>query len=115
MILGRYAEFGKLLCGSARGIDAIDDAAARVGAWRLTSADLANTPVAYGELPPVEIIDMRLELRAGNRAFWPCALQSELRTTLDAGQQAILFLNRRASSTFVMCRDCGHVQECFAL
>jgi primosomal protein N' (replication factor Y) (superfamily II helicase) len=69
-------------------------------------------PVAYNELPPVEVVDMRLELRAGNRSILSRSLQSELRTTLDAGQQAILFLNRRGSSTFVMCRDCGKVEEC---
>lgn len=76
------------------------------------AADQADAPVAYGEMPPVEVVDMRLELRAGNRSVLSRSLQAELRTTLDAGQQAILFLNRRGSSTFVMCRDCGHVQAC---
>jgi primosomal protein N' (replication factor Y) len=76
------------------------------------SAETADAPVAYGELPPVEVVDMRLELRAGNRSILSRSLQAELRSTLDAGQQAILFLNRRGSSTFVMCRDCGHVQDC---
>ncbi len=76
------------------------------------AAEFADAPVAYSDLPPVEIVDMRLELRAGNRSILSRSLQSELRTTLDAGQQAILFLNRRGSSTFVMCRDCGHVEEC---
>jgi primosomal protein N' (replication factor Y) len=76
------------------------------------SPGMADAPVAYGEMPPVEIVDMRLELRAGNRSILSRSLQSELRTTLDAGQQAILFLNRRGSSTFVICRDCGYVQEC---
>jgi primosomal protein N' (replication factor Y) len=75
-------------------------------------ADAPIVPVAYSELPPVEVVDMRLELRAGNRSILSRSLQSELHTTLDAGQQAILFLNRRGSNTFVMCRDCGNVQEC---
>jgi primosomal protein N' (replication factor Y) len=75
-------------------------------------ADTPVVPVAYSELPPVEVVDMRLELRAGNRSILSRSLQSELHTTLDAGQQAILFLNRRGSNTFVMCRDCGNVQEC---
>ncbi len=69
-------------------------------------------PVAYSEMPPVEVVDMRLELRAGNRSILSRSLQAELHATLDAGQQAILFLNRRGSSTFVMCRDCGAVQKC---
>ncbi len=69
-------------------------------------------PVRYNDLPPVEVVDMRLELRSGNRSILSRSLQAELHATLDAGQQAILFLNRRGSSTFVMCRDCGDVQEC---
>jgi primosomal protein N' (replication factor Y) len=83
-----------------------------LGHGAVRSAEFADAPVAYGEMPPVEIVDMRLELRAGNRSILSRSLQSELRATLDAGQQAILFLNRRGSSTFVMCRDCGHVEEC---
>jgi primosomal protein N' (replication factor Y) len=66
----------------------------------------------YAELPPIEIVDMRQELRAGHRSILSRSLQAELHATLDAGEQAILFLNRRGSATFVMCRDCGDVQEC---
>ena len=69
-------------------------------------------PPAYAELPPVEIVDMRQELRAGNRSIFSRSLQSELHTVLDAGEQAILFLNRRGTHSFVMCRDCGFVAEC---
>jgi primosomal protein N' (replication factor Y) len=72
----------------------------------------AVTPAGYGELPPVEIVDMRLELRAGNRSVLSRSLQAELHATLDAGRQAILFLNRRGSNTFVICRDCGSVERC---
>ncbi len=72
----------------------------------------AVTPAHYGDLPPVEIVDMRLELRAGNRSVLSRSLQAELHATLDAGRQAILFLNRRGSNTFVMCRDCGTVERC---
>lgn len=67
---------------------------------------------AYAGLPPVEIVDMRQELRAGNRSIFSRSLQSELHAVLDAGEQAILFLNRRGSHSFVMCRDCGFVAEC---
>jgi len=66
----------------------------------------------YAELPPVEIVDMRQELRAGHRSIFSRSLTGELLATLDAGQQAILFLNRRGTHTFVLCRDCGHVEEC---
>lgn len=66
----------------------------------------------YTDLPPVEIVDMRQELRAGHRSILSRSLLSALHATLDAGQQAIFFLNRRGTRTFVMCRDCGAVQSC---
>ncbi|MYH61856.1 MAG: primosomal protein N' [Caldilineaceae bacterium SB0675_bin_29] len=70
------------------------------------------SPPAYAALPPVEIVDMRQELRAGNRSIFSRSLQSELHAVLDDGQQAILFMNRRGTHSFVMCRDCGFVAEC---
>jgi primosomal protein N' (replication factor Y) len=63
-------------------------------------------------LPPVQIVDLRQELRAGNRGILSRALHDALRQTLDAGEQAILFLNRRGTATFVLCRDCGYVVLC---
>ncbi|MCX6045516.1 MAG: primosomal protein N' [Chloroflexi bacterium] len=73
---------------------------------------VAPKSAIYAEMPPVEIVDMRQELRAGHRSIFSRSLQAELHATLDAGEQAILFLNRRGTNTFVMCRDCGDVQEC---
>jgi primosomal protein N' (replication factor Y) len=64
------------------------------------------------ELPPVEIVDMRLELQHGQTHIFSQALMRELDATLLAGEQAILFLNRRGTSTFVQCRSCGHVETC---
>jgi primosomal protein N' (replication factor Y) len=55
---------------------------------------------------------MRQELRAGNRRIFSRSLEAELKATLAAGEQAILFLNRRGTHTFVMCRDCGYVAQC---
>lgn len=63
-------------------------------------------------LPPVSIVDMRNELRAGNRSIFSRSLQTALTQTLERGEQAILFLNRRGQSTYVFCRDCGTVLEC---
>jgi primosomal protein N' (replication factor Y) len=67
---------------------------------------------AAGSLSPVQIVDMRQELRSGNRNILSRDLQRALRVTLAARQQAILFLNRRGAHSFVMCRDCGWVQKC---
>lgn len=74
--------------------------------------DEEHVVAVYAEMPPVEVVDMRQELRAGNRSMFSRSLQGELHAVLDAGEQAILFLNRRGAATFVMCRDCGHVEEC---
>jgi primosomal protein N' (replication factor Y) len=64
------------------------------------------------DLPPVSIVDMRLELKSGNRSIFSRPLQSALAQVLEQGQQAILFLNRRGSATFVFCRDCGLTLKC---
>jgi primosomal protein N' (replication factor Y) (superfamily II helicase) len=78
-----------------------------------------DLPLAQGEgqsadlgLPKVDIVDMRSELREGNRSIFSRKLQSALQNVLDAGQQAILFLNRRGIATYVFCRECGFVVKC---
>jgi len=63
-------------------------------------------------LPPVEIIDMRQELRKGNRSIFSDRLKVELQNLKPEGKQAILFISRRGHSTFVSCRSCGYVIEC---
>lgn len=63
-------------------------------------------------LPTVEIIDMREELRAGNRSMFSRKLFEKLADRLEKKQQTVLFLNKRGHSSFVMCRDCGYVVNC---
>lgn len=63
-------------------------------------------------LPPIQIVDLRQELRAGNRSIFSRALATAVTETLERGEQAILFLNRRGTATFIICRDCGHVLKC---
>ncbi len=63
-------------------------------------------------LPAVEIADMRLELKEGNKSIFSNALYREARSCLDRGRQIILFLNRRGYSTFISCRSCGYVAQC---
>ena len=64
------------------------------------------------DLPPVHVVDMRQELRAGNASLFSRSLERALAATLASGQQAILFLNRRGAATHVFCRDCGWVARC---
>ena len=63
-------------------------------------------------LPPVEIVDMRQELKQGNRSIFSRSLQNAIANLQQQGQQGILFINRRGHSTFVSCRSCGSVLEC---
>ena len=63
-------------------------------------------------LPQVHVVDMREELKAGNRSVFSGALLNGLKACLDSGKQAILFVNRRGYSTFVSCRECGYVAAC---
>lgn len=78
-----------------------------------------SLPVKSGEgqtadlgLPQVSIVDMRQELIRGNRSIFSRELQREIEHVLAIHQQAILFLNRRGSSTYVFCRTCGYVVKC---
>jgi primosomal protein N' (replication factor Y) len=64
------------------------------------------------ELPPVEVVDMRQELKEGNLSIFSRQLQAALGEVLALNQQAILFLNRRGTATYVFCRDCGHNLKC---
>ncbi|MCD4671201.1 MAG: primosomal protein N' [Anaerolineaceae bacterium] len=63
-------------------------------------------------LPPVDVVDMRQELKAGNLSIFSRNLQESLAEVLAKKQQAILFLNRRGSDTYVFCRDCGYALKC---
>ncbi|CAM3698586.1 primosomal protein N' [Mesobacillus zeae] len=63
-------------------------------------------------LPPVEIVDMREELRDGNRSMFSRKLFEKLEDRLEKREQTVLFLNKRGHSSFVMCRDCGYVANC---
>jgi primosomal protein N' (replication factor Y) len=68
--------------------------------------------VAPAPLPEVEVVDLREELKAGNRSIFSRSLAAGIMMALSAGEQVILFLNRRGTASFVQCRDCGHVPAC---
>ena len=63
-------------------------------------------------LPRVSIIDMREQLKKGNRLALSLELKADLGKCLEKGEQAMLFLNRRGYAGFVSCRSCGHVMKC---
>lgn len=66
------------------------------------------------QLPHIRITDMREEIKKGNAGAVSGILYNEIDKTLARGKQAMLFLNRRGFSTFVMCRACGYTVRCNA-
>jgi primosomal protein N' (replication factor Y) len=60
----------------------------------------------------VQVVDLRQELKEGNRSIFSRSLTQGINRALKANEQVILFLNRRGSATFVQCRDCGYVLRC---
>jgi primosomal protein N' (replication factor Y) (superfamily II helicase) len=63
-------------------------------------------------LPTVDVVDMREELKSGNRSIFSQALQTALADLKPGQEQAILFIHRRGHSTFVSCRACGNTLDC---
>ena len=76
--------------------------------------DRRPRPPKPGEsgLAAAEVVDMRSELRAGNRGMFSRVLHRALGECLSSGSQALLFLNRRGSSSFMQCRSCGFGLRC---
>ncbi|MEO8538946.1 MAG: primosomal protein N', partial [bacterium] len=72
----------------------------------------AEGDAVEGRLPTVEIVDMREELREGNRSVFSRPLRRAVHAALKAREQSILFVNRRGSARFVLCRDCGYLPLC---
>jgi primosomal protein N' (replication factor Y) len=75
-------------------------------------ADRVSVSKAARPMPSVEVVDMRHELKVGNRGIFSAPLLEAMEQTLSDGHQALLFLNRRGSATVVICRDCGFVVRC---
>ena len=82
---------------------------ASIGEYQLFTLDRRLTG---GMLPTVDIVDLREELKEGNRTIFSRRLQELIEDRLEKGEQIILFLNRRGYAGFVSCRSCGHVMKC---
>jgi primosomal protein N' (replication factor Y) len=102
------AHRGVLVCGSATP-SVVTTYRAEQGIYRKLLLTERYNSVA---LPEVEVVDMRQELRNGNKTMISQMLYDEIGGNLKEGKQIILFLNRRGYSTFISCRECGTVLEC---
>ncbi len=85
---------------------------AQRGEFELVELKERITPRGISPLPEVEIVDVRDELKNGNRSLFSRSLYNAMADTLARREQIILFLNRRGTATFVQCRDCGFVLSC---
>jgi primosomal protein N' (replication factor Y) len=68
--------------------------------------------IDHKPLPEVKVVDMRREIKNGNRGIFSQALTEAVNLRLDRGEQILLFLNRRGYATIVVCRECGLVLKC---
>lgn len=64
------------------------------------------------DMPHVAVVDMRAELKNGNKSIISRELYRKMKEKLEDGKQVMLFLNRRGYSTFISCRECGYVAKC---
>ena len=63
-------------------------------------------------LPPVIVVDLTREFEGGNRSMFSVRLQRALKDVHERGEKAMLLLNRRGFSSFLLCRECGYVPHC---
>ena len=82
---------------------------AREGVYQLYELPLR---VENRAMPKTEVVDLREELRMGNRSIFSARLKELMEDRLRKGEQIMLFLNRRGYAGFVSCRACGHVIKC---
>ncbi len=101
-------EAGVLLLGSAT--PSLESySAARSGEVELLQLPLRATSQA---LPTIRVVDMAQEFESGNRRIFSSALTQALDARLLVGEKTVLFVNRRGSASFMLCRACGYVPEC---
>lgn len=84
----------------------------RVGVYQLLEMPERLTPYPGAPMPEVELVDLREELKTGNRSIFSRELETAMRQSLEHGEQVILFYNRRGAAPFVQCRNCGWVVSC---
>lgn len=71
-----------------------------------------NERLTGNQLPKVTVVDLRDELRKGNRSIISGQLKTLIEDRLNKGEQSMLFINRRGVSGFISCRGCGFVVKC---
>ncbi len=107
---------GTLVLGSATP-DVVTYHRAATGSIRLHElrtrlAPTGDGATTEGSMPTGTVVDMREELKSGNRSVFSFRLKRAVRAAMAAGEQSILFVNRRGSARFMLCRACGYIPLC---
>ncbi len=84
----------------------------QIGNYKLIELPERITPKEGSDLPHVELVDMKAELKAGNRSIFSRSLKKAIEKVIDKREQVILFFNRRGAANFIQCRSCGLVMLC---
>ncbi len=83
---------------------------AKLSEYRLVT--LKNRAVPDSSLPAVTLVDLREELKNGNRSVFSDTLKRKMQETIARGEQVMLFMNRRGYESFISCRSCGETMKC---
>ncbi|AZN42076.1 primosomal protein N' [Paenibacillus albus] len=114
VVLGSATPSLESFAAASRIVSAGSESTGAAAARAAGGAALLPMPSRVGgrPMPKVHLIDMRDELKNGNRSMFSRQLHEALLDRLERGEQSVLLLNRRGYSTFVMCRSCGYTAQC---
>jgi len=85
---------------------------ALTGNYKLLEMPERVSPCGNAVLPQAEVVDMKEELKGGNRSIFSRSLKTAIEEAIGSRQQVILFFNRRGAATLIQCRSCGYVMQC---
>ena len=110
-------EVAKWRCKMSNGVLVLGSATPSVESYFKTSCgeyELLKLPNRVNDLnlATVQVVDLRQELKEGNRSVVSRELKAQMQNALEKNQQIMLFLNRRGHTGFISCRSCGHVLKC---
>lgn len=110
-------EVAKWRCKISRGVLVLGSATPSVESYFKASCgeyELLKLPNRVNDLnlAAVQVVDLRQELKEGNRSVLSRELKAQMQNALEKNQQIMLFLNRRGHTGFISCRSCGHVLKC---
>ncbi len=71
-----------------------------------------NKRISKNGMPNIQIVDMAQELRMGNFSVFSNELKQKMQDTINAGNQAMVFINRRGYASYMQCKSCGYIAKC---